>query len=158
MRAVIHAADRVNHLLLAMAADAASLDVVLDFVDSPARLLSSLHDARETGWLPDVVMVVTDGDEHGLDAVASIDRDPTLWPIPVVVASTAPNDTERLRAYACGADWYQQLPTWFSEVVELVEVLPSKAAMAARLFEGPSIVDAAALELVEEIEAYLLTS
>ncbi|MEM9464503.1 MAG: hypothetical protein AAGA90_03990 [Actinomycetota bacterium] len=155
MRAILHAADRLNHLLFAMAADAAMDDVEVEWIDRSDDLLPALNRSLESGWLPDVVLVITDGDTAPLDAVAMIDQDPILWPTPIVVASVHPSEDERLRAYACGVDWYLPLPDRFSEVVDLLEFLPSRASIAAGIVDGPGVVDRAALDLVEEIEAFL---
>lgn len=155
MRAIVQATDRLHHLLFAMAADAADHDVHVDWVDRADQLLPTLSAALDTGWLPDIVLVIAGDDGAPLDAVAAIDRDAILWPTPIVVASLQPSEQERLRAYACGADWYLTLPDRFSEIVDLLEFLPSRASIAAGLVDGPGLVDRAALDMVERIEAYL---
>jgi DNA-binding NarL/FixJ family response regulator len=155
MRAIVHASDRVNHLLLAMAADAAAAATEIEWVDRADDLLVTLADTVRSPDLPDVVLVVTDRDAEPLDAVAAIDAELPWWPTPIVVASADPSEDERLRAYACGADWYLPLPQAFSDIVDLLEFLPSRAMIAARIVDGPGLVDQAALDLVEEIESFL---
>ena len=155
MRAIVHGTDRLHHLLLAMAADASDHDVAVEWVDAADELVAALAASLESGSVPDVVLVVVDGDAAPLDAVAAVDRAPILWPTPIVVAATRSSEAERLRAYACGADWYLDLPDRFSDIVDLLEYLPSRATIAAGLVDGPGLVDRAALDLVEEIEAFL---
>ena len=98
MRAIVHATDRLHHLLFAMAADAADHDVHVDWVDRADQLLPTLSAALDTGWLPDIVLVIAGDDGAPLDAVAAIDRDAILWPTPIVVASLQPCEQERWRA------------------------------------------------------------
>ncbi|MEM9202522.1 MAG: hypothetical protein AAGC53_12710 [Actinomycetota bacterium] len=141
MRVVLHAPDRVHHLLIAMAADASDLDLIIEFVATAEQLPAVVDAAVESRWPPDAVMVISEGDAGPLDAVASIDRSRD-WSAPIVVASTRTSDAERLCAYAAGADWYQEMPSRFSQLVELIEFLVVKAA----------------IDLVDEVETYLLAN
>lgn len=157
MHAIVFAPNQIDRLLMAMAADAAEIDLSMDFVVDEAAALDQLTESS-FGSLVDFVIVLTDGEATGLEIVSQIDRDPILWPTPTFVLSARANDDERVRAYARGADWYEQAPRRFSTAVATLGQLPERVVAVAELVGGSKAIDLAAEDLVDEIEAFLLKS
>ncbi|MEM8706664.1 MAG: hypothetical protein AAGE98_09420 [Actinomycetota bacterium] len=155
MRALVHVPDQSSHLLIATAADAVELDVALEFVHTPQALLHGLEASVATGWLPDVVIVQTDGTGSGLDALVTVKQDPIFWATPIMMLADNACDDERLRAYAAGAEWYQQMPHRFSDMKRLLKRLPKRLTPSASL-DDRGIIEIAAADLIDEIEDWLI--
>ena len=155
MHTIVVTPNRLDRLLFAMAADASDAELSLSFSE-PTGVADRLMEGLASGSLVDAVVVATDGDGDGLETVAAIDRDPILWPTPIFVVSSRANDDERVRAYARGADWYEQIPQRFSTAVALLEQLPERVAMVSSLAGGPADIDQAAADLLDGIENFLL--
>lgn len=141
--------------MIATAADAVGIDVVLEFVDSPDALVRALEASVATGWLPDVVILQTDGEGSGLPALEAVKRDAIFWATPIMVLAERACDHERLRAYAVGAEWYQQMPRRFSEAKRMLKRLPTRLS-PTRSLDDRGIIEIAAADLVDEIENWLI--
>lgn len=155
MRVLVHVPDPTHHLLIATAADAVRLGVAFEFVHTPCDLLRALEETATTGWLPDLVIVQSDGFGTGLDAIDAVKRDPIFWPTPIMVLAERTTDDERLRCYAAGAEWYQPMPKRSSDAKRFLKRLPRRLEPATSLDER-GIIEIAAADLIDEIEDWLI--
>ncbi len=100
----------------------------LEFVEDGFELLEYLRSegnyAAQPRSLPSLILLDLNMPRmNGLEALASIKKDPRLRLIPVVVLTTSNSETDIVSSYSLGAASFLTKPTVFSDLVNMMSVL-----------------------------------
>ncbi len=116
--------DTAEHLLMAIAAEEAEINAEFSFFVTGDELLEALHDAAHPHQLPQIIIL--DLRMPGLGGYEILDRlqkDPALWPIPVVVFTSSTRPVDRTLGLEHGARLFQNKPDDFAKRVSLARAL-----------------------------------
>lgn len=154
MRAIVHVSRGTDPTVIARAAPSAGY--AFEFVYTPDALLAALERSTATSAVPDLVLVLSDGDGAGLEAVEAVKADPIFWPTPVGVLARGATDAERIVAYEAGAGWYREMPRWVLDAKRFLRRLPARLLTSPGL-DQQGVVAVAAADMIDEIETFLMS-